>query len=139
MGLFKNVYVKSTEDQVVKKVFFSGIGFVVAPLVSSLIAAYLTPIDSGHSFFSGFGLVPIFYFFSLLATFFLGLPAFIFLRHFNAINCGTTTGAGLLVGGIVGIILRLPNSPQIGDFVTMVPIGGISAFTFWLIWRIGHR
>lgn len=119
-----------------KTIIVAIVGFLVTPLISSLIGVLLTPLSEGQKLISILGLLPIFYFFSTLATIVFGVPAFFLLRHFKLITWWAALGVGVVIGGLVSVILRLPSAPHLHDLMTMMPIGAASAFSFWLIWRL---
>ena len=109
-------------------------GFLLTPLVAAVITAFLSPVGRDESLIA-WGLIPIFYFFAFLATGFLGAPAFFILRYFNLITWWATIIVGIVIGTVVGILLRLPNSQYLNDLIPPMFIGAISAFSFWAIWR----
>lgn len=54
------------------------VGLLVAPFVGALLAVLTSPLVVMHDPLSGLGLLPIFYFFSLLATLVFGIPIFLY-------------------------------------------------------------
>jgi hypothetical protein len=112
----------------------SRLGFVVTPFITAIITATISPIGRGEGLIA-WGLIPIFYFFALLTTGFLGVPSFLLLRHFNLISWWSTAITGLFIGTLVGVILRLPSAPNVHDLIPPMLIGATSAISFWVIWR----
>ncbi len=118
------------------------IGFFIAPAAVPLVlfvmdqvtVPVLRQIDLW--LYIGFGFIA--YLFAAMFTFFIAVPLFFLLRRLNLICWWSSVAAGLIVGGIAAATLRSPNPLTVDDFVRMVPAGGISAFVFWLIWRLGR-
>ncbi|NRA69548.1 MAG: hypothetical protein HRU24_00900 [Gammaproteobacteria bacterium] len=113
------------------------LGFITAPLVSTSIVIIHTAVFGSLDLITFIGLLLIIYWFSLLATFFFGVPAFLIFRRYNMISCWSTLGSGVIIGALITLILVLPNSVRISELITMSAIGGISGFSFWLIWSCG--
>jgi hypothetical protein len=109
------------------------IAFLVASFVPALIGAALTPIPPRSAFLVGF------YAYSLLAALLFGVPAFLILRYLGLIRWWTATGTGLLVGALLGLVLRLPYPPEARDVLIMGLSGTATGLTFWLIWKLGRR
>lgn len=110
-------------------------GFLVASLVPPLIMVLLSPIRTGNSVFSHIGLLPIYFFFSVITTLFLGVPAFLLLHSLKAIRWWSTVAFGGVIGGLVGVVVRHPSSAQLGDVLPPVFVGAAAALSFWLVWR----
>lgn len=113
------------------------IGFLIAPLVSASIGISQTDTFGGLDIQTYFGLLPIFYLFSALATVIFGVPIFLLLNRYRFIRWWSTTGFGMLIGAIVMVVFVFPNAVELKGLVTMVLMGGVSAFSFWAIWRLG--
>lgn len=109
--------------------------FLVALLIASITAAGLTINPYQPDFITILGLIPIFYFFSALPTFFFGIPIYFFVAKRGWLNLWSILMGGIAIGAIYSFILHLPSMPQMHDFVVTVPIGAVSALTFWLVWR----
>jgi len=112
------------------------VGCLVAALIPALILGLLIPAIDGS--IGGLGLVPILFFFSGAATALLGVPAFLLLNHFGVVRWWSAAASGLVIGALVTLVIRMPNVVQLDDFLVVVPVGGVSAFAFWLIWRPRH-
>ncbi|WP_110257948.1 hypothetical protein [Undibacterium pigrum] len=114
------------------------LGFIFAPLIAALMIALRSPIFSLQDF-TAYGLILFFYFFTLITTILLGVPAFLLLDHFKLVTWWSTVGVGTVIGGLVGILIRLPSVPHLNDLLPMTPIGTVSACVFWLIWRTAQE
>jgi len=114
------------------------LGFIFAPLIAALMIALRSPIFSLQDF-NAYGLILFFYFFTLITTILLGVPAFLLLDHFKLVTWWSTVGMGTVIGGLVGILMRLPSVPHLNDLLPMAPIGTVSACVFWLIWRTAQE
>jgi ABC-type transport system involved in multi-copper enzyme maturation permease subunit len=113
----------------------AAIGVVVASLVSTVLMAGLTMIQTGTNASSALGLFPVYYLFSTLFALVLGVPAFLLLLRFNALSWWTLTVVGMLVGALAAVVLRLPSDFHAPDLLVTVPVGGVAALGFWLVWR----
>lgn len=113
------------------------VGFLVAAVIPAVTLALLSPITEG-GLIAALGIVPVLLFFSGAATMLLGVPAFLVLNHFGLVRWWSAAAAGLFIGAAVVFAMRMPNVVQPSDFLTMVPLGGVSALSFWLIWRPRH-
>jgi hypothetical protein len=121
-----------------KKTTATIIGFLVSPLIAAILGILITPLGANQEVASRLGLLPIFYFFSILATLTFGVPIFFLLSYLKAISWWSALGAGVVIGILVAVVLRLPDIVQIRDFMSMIPMGVASALGFWLIWRRGQ-
>lgn len=115
-------------------------GFLVAPLISSLLAALLTRTTR-----SGIpdpivvlGLIPILYSASICVVAVLGLPSFLILNRFRLVSLFSSLVTGLLIGVLVAMVVTLPNSVTFHDASVMGFVGALSAFSFWQIWKHGR-
>ena len=113
------------------------IGFLVAALIPPVALTLLSPIIGGD-LITALGIIPLLLFFSGAATALLGVPAFLLLNHFGLVRWWSAAASGLFIGAAVAFMIRMPNVVQPSDFLIMVPVGGISALGFWLIWRPRH-
>ena len=116
------------------------IGFGTASVVPAAVLAIgaLTthsPLSGWSDIGDFLGVFALLYMFSLMATVFLGVPAFFLLRPFRPGHWWSVLAAGFILGVIVTIILRLPGPPDPHDFITYGPLGALTVLVFWLIWR----
>lgn len=116
------------------RILSTGLGFLAAPLVAAILMAALAPIGGGEDRIA-WGLIPVFYVFALYATVLFGAPVFFLLRHVELVTWWSSVIAGLAIGALAGILTRLPSSPNLGDFIRVMPVGAVSGFSFWLVWR----
>ena len=115
------------------------LGFFAAPVVPAVFCAIGTDLYRDEDILSKLPLVPFFYMFSLSASFFLGLPAFLLGRHLHFIRWWTALVTGSAIGAIVVILIRQQSRLNAQDFAIYCPLGAVSAITFWLIWRCGQE
>ncbi|MES2297556.1 MAG: hypothetical protein V4582_10960 [Pseudomonadota bacterium] len=113
------------------------VGFIVAPFIAAVSIAAKAPIEGGEDSIA-WGLIPAFYFFSFLPTVIFGAPAFFVPRQYELITWWSSVLVGVVAACIFSTILRLPSTPNVSDFVPRMAIGAVSAFAFWVIWRIGN-
>ena len=115
-------------------------GFLVAPLISSLLAAVLTRTTR-----SGIpdpivvlGLIPVMYSASICVVAVLGIPSFLILNRFRRVSWFSSVISGLLIGLLVAMVVTLPNLVTLHDALVMGSIGALSALSFWQIWKYGR-
>lgn len=113
------------------------VGLLIAALFPAVVGALLSPITEGR-LLSALGLMPIFFFFSSIATAVLGIPAFVLLNHFGLIRWWSAALSGLAIGTIVAVVVSLPNAVQLQAVLVMAPMGAVAALLFWVIWRPRH-
>ena len=122
---------------------FTILAFLVAPLVAALCLAVISPLD-GHAINTDiefiFGLGALFYVYALVLSSVLSVPIYLLLRKLRLIQWWST----MLAGGVIGACLLVLLNAQalITDLPLVVAwafIGALSAFVFWLIWRVGHH
>jgi hypothetical protein len=114
------------------------VGFVVAPLISAVILSATTRLVEPSDIVARVGMVPIFYYFSAMATVVLGLPAFFLFVRFRIVRWWSVLASGLAIGALMGAIVGAQNHAQLPDALLMAAAGGASAIGFWLIWRQGR-
>lgn len=116
------------------------VGFLVAPLVASIIGAVLTPVNGKLNFdlASIIGLLPIFYLFAALATALIGVPSFLLLYKCKLVSLWSALGVGVSAGVIVALVIKAPSHLEAQDLIAMAAMGSASTLSFWLIWRLGR-
>ena len=110
------------------------LGFVAAAIFPAIVLAVTSPITEGR-LVGALGILPLLLVFSCGAVLLLGLPLFLLLRRFRLVRWWSAIASGLVIGALVAVITRAPGVVKPGDFIVMVPLGGATAFLFWLIWR----
>lgn len=119
------------------KVGTSIIGVLIAPLIAAVLAVLLTGIKLRTSPVEILGLTPVFYFYALLTMILLGLPVFFLVHYMKLMSWWASLLAGSLVGAVVAMVLRMPNTVQTNDLLSMASIGAVAALGFWYIWNQG--
>lgn len=122
-----------------KKITATVLGFVVAPLIPSIYGALATPITRNFDLFTQLPLIPAFYGYALLFTIVFGVPAFLLIQYFHLVRWWTAFVGGVLIGAIVLVVVHLPGTPDARDFMETCPLGGVSGFVFWLVWKCGRE
>lgn len=120
-----------------KRIAAGLIGFIAAPLIAATLVGAMGLIAGRLDLDWLLKSLPVFYFFSLLATILFGSPIFFTLLYFNLISWWSALGAGILAGFLTAIAIRFPGLVQINDLMVMGLTGAASSFGFWLIWRQG--
>jgi hypothetical protein len=115
------------------------LGFLVASSIPAAWVALVAPLSGALSLQSFVASFLVAYFFSAIATSFLGIPAFLALRRMGLVTWWSALASGLCIGAAMAIVIRLPNSPELRDLWAMGLQGGVSALAFWLIWRTGKQ
>jgi hypothetical protein len=115
------------------------VGFLVAPLISALILSATTRLFEPGDIAGRVGMVPVFYYFSAIATVVLGLPAFFLFLHFRIVRWWSVLAGGMVIGALMGAIVGAPNHAQLPDMLLMAAAGSVAALGFWVIWRQGRE
>ena len=128
-----------------REFIFTLIAFLAAPLIAALTLALWGLTSSGSIITdipSFFGLAVMFYFFAVLATLVLALPAFLVLRRLDLIRWWSTGLVGFVVGVLTFILIQPPGLALVSQVTGALAwgcIGFCSAVAFWYIWRQGAR
>jgi len=92
------------------------------------------------------GLLPVGYFFSLVAILVFGVPAFLLGRRLNLIRWWSAVISGFFIGVLVAVVFVRPRIVQFSPdfirddlrgFLFLGTTGALSALVFWLIWKQG--
>src|SRR5690242_2396429 len=113
------------------------LGFVLSAVVTAVGATILTPAVHGDPV-ALMGMTLLFLVYSVVAIFLFAVPAFLALNHAGWVRWWSAIGAGFVIGAIVGIVVVLPNRPQLQGLLPMASLGALSGLAFWLVWRGGH-
>lgn len=114
-------------------------GFGVAAVLPAVVMGLVWPLSGAHDLRSIAGTMIVALPFSIMAVLLFGVPAFFLLRRFRPGRWWAAALVGLVLGIFVACALRLPNFPDPQMFLTMGPLGALSAVVFWSIWRLGLR
>jgi hypothetical protein len=112
-------------------------GFVVASIIPAAVLGTIGLIGGERDFHSIILTSIALYPFSAAAVLVFGVPAFFLLRPFRPGHWWSVTAVGLLLGGLVMVVLRLPNRPDFHDFLWTGPLAAVSTLAFWSIWSRG--
>lgn len=113
-------------------------GFLLAPFVSSCLISGVIAFNSQLGLTPFFGSIPITFAFSTYATLILGLPTYFVMKKFYKITWLTTFLAGLVIGAVSGIVFS-GSAKNVEVVSTLSAIGGLSALSFWVLWKQGQR
>ncbi|WP_157598077.1 MULTISPECIES: hypothetical protein [unclassified Rhizobacter] len=114
------------------------LGFCAASAVPAAWLAVTSPLGGEFSLQSIAGTFIVLSFFSTLATCVLGLPAFLLLQRWNLVSWWSASLAGLGVGAVAAMAMRLPGPADPADLLTFSLLGGVAAVAFWAVWRVGR-
>lgn len=112
-----------------------GVAAICSALVAAALAALATFIRTQDRYANHFGLIPVFFIFSLLAITIIGLPLYFAARKLNFAHLRGAIVLGTTGGALVSVIIRLPSPPMVNDLLVNCPIGIATAITFWLLTR----
>lgn len=115
------------------------IAFLVAPLIPASIGITQTAVFGSLNLTTFFGLLPIFYLFSVMATVFFGAPLFLIFRRYKMISWLSSLVVGIVVGALAALIFFPANTVQISGLILMSSTGGAAGLFFWLIWSFGSE
>jgi len=125
------------------------IGFLAAPIIPGLALGLGTPLgppDLSTVLATMLGLLPVGYFFSLVAILVFGVPAFLLGRRLNLIRWWSAVISGFFIGVLVAVVFVRPRIVQFSPdfirddlrgFLFLGTTGALSALVFWLIWKQG--
>lgn len=108
---------------------------IFSALIAAALAALATFIRTGDYSVNHLAMIPVFFVFSLFAVTIVGLPLYFTARKFNFHNWHGACLFGVLGGALISVIIRLPSSPLLNDFLVNCPIGVATALTFWFFTR----
>lgn len=136
---------QSLKVQRLRRIFWALVGFLVAPVISSVIIA-LRAADTGV--LGVLLLLAVCYGFSFAAAIVFGAPAYLVLNYFGYVKWWSSIIIGFAIGVLVEVIFKMDVlsylpfralfDETIGRLITYGVIGSISAFVFWLIWKRGQ-
>ena len=115
------------------------LGFITVPIIPGVFIAL------GGRIFDRKQLLPVSlmligaYLLPALFAALLGVPSFLLLRRFGLIRPWSTAVVGFCIGDIFAVIVRLPISANARDLIAYGAAGALSAFIFWLTWKLGDE
>jgi hypothetical protein len=118
-------------------------GLIVSPLLPAIISSAMTSRMRGGNIdvTSMLGWVLVAYIFSLFAELLFGLPIIVVLWRLNLIRWWSAVLGGMFSAICISVLMRLPNQLTVQN--VFVPgnilMGSVSAFCFWLFWRLGSE
>jgi hypothetical protein len=112
-----------------KKYTATIIGFLIAPLVAAVAWSSLGAVSQELNLKAIPAWTLIFYFYILCATFIVGLPAYLLMKRFDKVTWWSATLTGIISGAVMKLIFTMSLS--------VIVIGGLNGFVFWVIWRWG--
>jgi hypothetical protein len=122
------------------------VAFLVAPLVAAFGVALAGFVRSTLADLNLFDLAIwtfVFYIYAAWAAILLGLPSYFLMRKLKIIRWWSTMLVGLIIGILVFVLVDPRGIVAVwvnpGGVALWGGIGAVSAFTFWVIWRYGHR
>ena len=114
-------------------------GLIAASLVAAIIGVWLTPTVTGVNFFTTIGFVGLFFLISLVVTLLFGAPLFFLCLYFKIIRWWSALIAGSFVGMLVAVGISESHEVYMQDLLRMGAVGALSAFCFWIFWRLADR
>jgi hypothetical protein len=115
------------------------VGFLVAPLIAALILSATTRLVPPSDIIARIGMLPVFYYFSAVATCLLGLPVFLIFRRLRLLRWWSVLASGFVIGALMGALVGESNHAQLPDMLLMAGAGAVAALGFWAIWSQGRE
>ena len=118
--------------------------FSLAPLVAALglvLSGSVNDEFPNPSIAVLLGWTIVCYVYAAMATVALGLPSFLLLSKLDAVSWWSATLVGIVVGIIVFVVVNPGGMSAVLSEARSIVWGGVgalSAFVFWVIWRLGH-
>src|SRR5207245_4768376 len=78
--------------------------------------------------------LPVYFFFSLLAALVFGAPSFAALAYFNIVKWWSVVGGGIVAGCLAIAVLKR-GLPQPSELAAFGLTGAISSIGFWVMWQ----
>ena len=118
--------------------------FAIAPLVAAAGVLLMGTVGSGvDDPMLAAALFLIYLLWAIAFETVLALPTFLLLLRFGLVRWFSATLVGLVVGIVAfaimnpqGLSATLSNPRECASWAS---VGGLSAFVFWLTWRLGQR
>ena len=113
------------------------LGFFAASFVAALSVTLITSTNLGYE--RAAWLLPLFLLFSLGFAALFGMPSYCLLERYGTVTWWSTALTGALIGVVAAVVISWPSSPQAKQLIAFSVIGCLSAFVFWLVWRMADR
>jgi hypothetical protein len=112
------------------------LGFLAASVVPAAYLAIAFPLSGSRDPASVFGSFVVAYYFSALATGFLGLPSFLLLSKFDLVTWWSSVACGAAAGVVALAVVAggLENAVAL----MYAAIGAGAGLVFWIVWRQGR-
>ena len=110
-----------------KKNVSAALGFFIAPLFAATLLSSLELLSEKHlNLADAIGWIPIFYFFTLMASLVIGLPAYLLLRRYRVVTWWSSIIVGLFAGALM-VFLFTPLK------LIVIVVGACCGLLFWLV------
>jgi len=123
----------------------TGIGFVVAAVIPTVIIGLSTPLttlNGTRNWSATIEMLPYWYFFTVVLALPIAIPAYVIARKYHLIGLRSALLAGCVIGIVVSVLMDLqcPSlSACLREDITNIAFlsvtGGLSGFVFWSIWK----
>ncbi len=113
------------------------LAFLGASLVPATYIAFAYPLSSERDLQSVLGSFFVAYFFSVTATAFVGLPAYLALSKFHLVTWWSALSGGALAGIFAKVTLTTNHLSDIQSLLRFAMLGAVAGLVFWLVWRKG--
>jgi hypothetical protein len=112
------------------------LGFVAASVVPAAYLAIAFPLSGSRDLASVVASFVVAYYFSALATGFLGLPLFLLLSKLDLVTWWSSVACGAAAGVVALAVVTggLENAVSL----MYAAIGAGAGLVFWLVWRQGR-
>jgi hypothetical protein len=129
----------STAPYAMRRVHYTLLAFLMAPTLSALgLALLLGPPQEGV--LQRLVVFPFFYFFTVIATLLIGLPAYLLLSRLDLVKWWSASASGAFAGfaGVLTMLWLGGAADTPAAFPEIAPVGALGGLAFWMVWRIGR-
>ncbi|QNK66348.1 hypothetical protein [Variovorax sp. PAMC26660] len=113
------------------------LGFLIAPLISSVVLALGSPAMTQGTATGYLATVALFYVASLVPTAMLAVPAFLLLLALKLVRWWSTIGFGFVAGCGVSALIQFSRPIVASELAPMGFAGAAATLGFWIIWTSG--
>jgi hypothetical protein len=110
------------------------IAFLVAAAMPPIVGAFFTLPAQGFDFGTVAVFAVIAYLLSAAISLVAGVPVYLLLLRSDLVRWWSALGAGLGIGVIVAVLLRLPTLAQPRDILVLGLEGATAGLAFWVVW-----